>query len=198
MEQSSDSASKNDTRKRLAAAALDCFSRHGYEAVGVQEIVEAAGITKPSLYHYFGSKQGLLEALVAEGGGTLAALYEAAAKYRHDLVMNLRGLLDETAGFAAANPAFFRLMTSLFSAAPETVSYNAGKELRRRLAASLTALFKAAAKDHGNMKGRERVYGETFLPLLQSCALLSLNGELKLDAHTRYRIIHQYMHGIFS
>ena len=29
----------------------------GYDAVGVQEIVDTAGITKPTLYYYFGSKR---------------------------------------------------------------------------------------------------------------------------------------------
>jgi TetR/AcrR family transcriptional regulator len=188
----------SEIRGRIAAEALARFSRHGYEAVGIQEIVDAAGISKPALYHYFGSKQGLLEAIVAEYGEKLAVACEAAAEYRHDLAMNLRGLFNETVGFAEQEPEFFRLMTSLFSSAPETVSYNAGEALRRRLASALTALFRAAAKDHGNMKGRELVYGETFFLLLQSCALLSLNGALKLTEQTRYRIIHQYMHGIFS
>lgn len=190
--------SKSGARERIIAAALDHFSRRGYEAVGIQEIAESSGLTKPSLYYYFGSKQGLLEAIVTEYGEKLAALFGAATEYRHDLVMNLRELFDQTIGFAETHPEAFRLMMSLFSAAPDTVSYNAGKELRGRLSSALSALFKAAAKDHGNMKGRELIYGETFFLLLQSCVLLSLNGELKLGGQTRYRIIHQYMHGIFS
>ena len=198
MDALSEQTPKNETRERLIAIALDRFSRQGYEAAGIQEIVDSAGITKPSLYYYFGSKQGLLEAIVAEYGDRLAAIFESAAEYHHDLVMNLRVIFDQTAGFAGENPEFFRLAVNLFFAAPETVSYNAGNDLRRRLTATLAGLFKAASKDHGNMKGRELVYGETFFLLVQSCALLSLNGELNLTEHTRYRIIHQYMHGIFS
>ena len=33
-----------------------CFMPRGYDAVGVQEIAQKAGITKPTLYYYFGSK----------------------------------------------------------------------------------------------------------------------------------------------
>ena len=187
-----------NTRERLIAIALERFSRQGYEAVGIQEIVDTAEITKPSLYHYFGSKQGLLEAIVEEWGKELAGLMERAAEYHHNVVMNLRGLFDGVIQFAAENPQFFRLAVNLFFSASETVSHNAGKPLRNHLVSTLTGLFKAASKDHGNMKGREMIYGETFFLLLQSCAILCLNGELKLDDHTRYRIIHQYMHGIFS
>ena len=40
------------------------FYSKGYDAVGVQEIVDRAGITKPTLYYYFGSKLGLLKTLI--------------------------------------------------------------------------------------------------------------------------------------
>jgi TetR/AcrR family transcriptional regulator len=166
--------------------------------VGIQEIVDAAETTKPSLYYYFGSKQGLLETIAAEYGEKLAGIFEEAVEYRHNLVMNLRGLFDQTIGFAVEHPQFFRIAVNLFSAAPETVSYNVGKDLGGRLLVALTVLFRAAAKDHGNMKGRELIYGRTFFSLLQSCVILSLNRELELDEPARYRIVHQYMHGIFS
>jgi AcrR family transcriptional regulator len=42
------------------AAATRLFSEQGYDRTSVQEIVEAAGVTKGALYHYFGSKDDLL------------------------------------------------------------------------------------------------------------------------------------------
>ena len=59
-----------DNRSKILSCALKLFSARGYDAVGVQEIVDAAGITKPTLYHYFGSKRGLLETLLAAGPTT--------------------------------------------------------------------------------------------------------------------------------
>jgi AcrR family transcriptional regulator len=46
--------------QRLMAAATRLFSERGYDRTSVQEIVEAAGVTKGALYHYFGSKDDLL------------------------------------------------------------------------------------------------------------------------------------------
>ncbi|MCT2588890.1 TetR/AcrR family transcriptional regulator [Streptomyces sp. N2-109] len=46
--------------RRLLAAATRLFAERGYERTSVQEIVEAAGVTKGALYHYFGSKDDLL------------------------------------------------------------------------------------------------------------------------------------------
>jgi TetR/AcrR family transcriptional regulator len=100
--------------------------------------------------------------------------------------------------FARANPDFYRLMMSLFSAPPETEAFLAGKELRRQLVGVLEELFTAASKDHGNMKKRQKIYAETFMGLLETFGVLTVNNEISLDDHLGFRIVHQYMHGIFS
>jgi AcrR family transcriptional regulator len=46
--------------QRLLAAATRLFAEQGYDRTSVQEIVEAAGVTKGAMYHYFGSKDDLL------------------------------------------------------------------------------------------------------------------------------------------
>ena len=53
-----------ENREKLLSCALDLFYARGYDAVGIQEIVDAAGVTKPTMYYYFGSKKGLLEDLI--------------------------------------------------------------------------------------------------------------------------------------
>lgn len=46
--------------RRLLATATKLFAEQGYDRTSVQEIVDAAGVTKGALYHYFGSKDDLL------------------------------------------------------------------------------------------------------------------------------------------
>ena len=53
-----------NNRSKILDRALDLFSARGYDAVGVQEVADAAGLKKPTLYHYFGSKSGLLKTLL--------------------------------------------------------------------------------------------------------------------------------------
>ena len=60
-----------DNRERILQCALELFYAKGYDAVGVQEIAQKAGITKPTLYYYFGSKYGLLETLLKNWSGHL-------------------------------------------------------------------------------------------------------------------------------
>jgi len=49
---------------RILQKALELFSEKGYDATSVREICEAAGITKPTLYHFYGSKEGVYRAIV--------------------------------------------------------------------------------------------------------------------------------------
>jgi AcrR family transcriptional regulator len=60
-------APDTQTRERLLKAAIAVFDRKGYAAASIREIVERAGVTKPALYYHFGSKEGLLGAVLQEG-----------------------------------------------------------------------------------------------------------------------------------
>src|ERR1700760_654300 len=52
------------TRKALIDAGRNLFAERGYDDVGAEEIVRAAGLTRGALYHHFPSgKPGLLEAV---------------------------------------------------------------------------------------------------------------------------------------
>ncbi|HTZ85521.1 MAG TPA: TetR/AcrR family transcriptional regulator [Solirubrobacteraceae bacterium] len=51
------------TRARLLEAAYELFAARGYAAVGTEEIVRAAGVTRGALYHHFADKRQLFEAV---------------------------------------------------------------------------------------------------------------------------------------
>jgi AcrR family transcriptional regulator len=51
------------TRAALVKAALDLFAERGYAAVGTEEIVRSAGVTRGALYHHFAGKRELFQAV---------------------------------------------------------------------------------------------------------------------------------------
>jgi TetR/AcrR family transcriptional regulator len=52
------------TRERILAAAEEAFAAHGLRGARVQEIVARAGVNERMLYHYFGDKDGLYQAVL--------------------------------------------------------------------------------------------------------------------------------------
>jgi len=52
-------------RERLVATAVDLFYRQGFGAVGIDQIIETAGVTKTTFYKHFESKDDLMLAAVA-------------------------------------------------------------------------------------------------------------------------------------
>ena len=81
---------KKTAAVRVFEAARDLFYHRGIRAVGVDEIVCKAGVTKPSLYRAFASKDELIAACLEESGregreAVLAVLDEAGADPRDRL-----------------------------------------------------------------------------------------------------------------
>jgi AcrR family transcriptional regulator len=64
-------------RDRLIEAATRLFCRYGVNSVGVDAIVEAAGTAKTTLYKVFGSKDGLVEAVLEREGRVWRAWFLA-------------------------------------------------------------------------------------------------------------------------
>ena len=55
---------ENNSRERLLETATELFAEKGYAGASVREIVEKAGVSKPVLYYYFNSKEGLFYAIL--------------------------------------------------------------------------------------------------------------------------------------
>ena len=187
-----------DNRSILLERALDLWSERGYEAVGVQEIVEAADVTKPTLYHYFGSKRGLLDALIDERSVGLKNSLADAAGYRGDLVATLEAVVRAYFDFAQANSAFYRMQLAFWFAPPQSDEHQAILARNLNQHETLERLFEAASNDHGNMRGRHRAYAATFLGMIDTYIGLWLNGHARLDDGLVYQAIHQFQHGIYS
>ena len=54
------------TRQALIDAGLEFFAERGYGATSAEEVVQAAGLSRGALYHHFGGKPGLFEAIFDE------------------------------------------------------------------------------------------------------------------------------------
>jgi AcrR family transcriptional regulator len=58
-------------RERLMDAAIACLQRYGLEKTGVGDIASVAGVSKPTIYNYFSSRDELLHSALARAGRAL-------------------------------------------------------------------------------------------------------------------------------
>src|SRR4051812_20505067 len=92
------------TRDSILAAAKDLFYREGIRAVGTDAIVARAGVTKPTLYYYFASKDDLVVAYLDErNGAILASLQRTAAATRGRVGSKVAAIFESVAK-ATPNP----------------------------------------------------------------------------------------------
>lgn len=67
-------------REQLVGTALEMFARQGFHATSMNDIADAAGVTKPVLYQHFASKRELYLALLEETGHRLLGLIADATR----------------------------------------------------------------------------------------------------------------------
>lgn len=98
-------------REDILTAASTLLEQQGLEATSTRAICGAAGVTAPTLYHYFGDKEGVLAAVVAHGFEQFLA-EKRATLYSHDPVENLRRGWDTYVAFGVEHPALYALIFS--------------------------------------------------------------------------------------
>lgn len=70
-EQDQRTVSGDATRKRILKSAERLFAKSGIDAVSIRDITDAAGVNTAAIHYHFGSKSGLIEALLARWAGEL-------------------------------------------------------------------------------------------------------------------------------
>ncbi len=187
-----------DNRSNILNCALELFAARGYDGVGVLEVAEAAGITKPTLYHYFGSKLGLLKALFETYHTPLNAAVAQAAHYQGDLPHSLTALAQVYFDYARRHPVYYRLQLALYFAPRHSEANSVSASWNFQQHQSIEAMFTAAEQHHGNMRGRHALYAATWVGALNTCIGMWLNGYIELDDELLQRVVRQFQYGIYS
>ena len=124
-------------RQQLFEVARERFAHQGFHATSMDEIAEAAGVTKPVLYQHFPSKRALYIEILEETGrqllSTLAEATAAAGTLRERVELGFRAsfrfavsnrsaylfLLDTS---LRSDPEFARIVEEILDAAAETIA----------------------------------------------------------------------------
>ncbi len=122
------------TREALIEAALELFTERGYAAVGTEEIVARAKVTRGALYHHFEDKRDLFRAVFQRVEGGLMERIGARMKAASDpweLMLNgMRSFLD-----ACEEPAVKQVA---LTDAPSVLGWQEWREIDNRHGLGLT------------------------------------------------------------
>lgn len=193
-----------DNKQKILKIALDLFSEKGFDSVGVQLLADMSGITKPTLYYYFGNKDGVFKELLKSDYDKLNSLLmqikyvPKVQSYFEDVYPVLVKVVRTYFDFAQKNEKFYRMaMLAMFSP-PTSKTNEIAKILNNSQYNIITKLFLDISKAHPNMKGKEKRLCWTFIGMINTYIGLWYNNEEKLTQKTVEDAVYQFMHGIFS
>jgi TetR/AcrR family transcriptional regulator len=105
-------------RERLLQSALRLFTQRGYSATTVRELVAEAGVTKPVLYYYFGSKEGLFLELMRKHFSEIEELFDTYQEGEGDVRRRMMESLERGFIHVRQNRDFIRLMHAVYFGPP--------------------------------------------------------------------------------
>ncbi len=113
-------ADQGDVRAKILGEAIRLFAHHGYGSTSMREVAEASGVTKPTLYYHFGSKEGLFRAIIEGRIEAFAAMVRATVTGDDPVVERLEQFLEAYLLGALEDIDTLRFMLTCSLPNPET------------------------------------------------------------------------------
>jgi AcrR family transcriptional regulator len=154
-----------ERREQILDVAVQVFARRGFHATSMNEVAEAAGVTKPVLYQHFDSKQDLYLALIDDvGRRMITAIQKATAgassgKTQTELGFQayFRWVADDHDAFlllfstqanrdAAATSAIRKITSEAASAIAPLIAIEIDHEKQRTIAHGLVGLAEGVSR----------------------------------------------------
>ena len=115
-------------RLRVLQAAGLCFAELGFRGSSVEQIAHRAGVSKGLVFHFFGSKQALIKAVIEDGLSQWATLSEyRVSGIEDDALSELRVLFVASFDFVEQNPVLL-----LFNRDEEGLGRHYRQQIARR------------------------------------------------------------------
>lgn len=112
--------SQLDVRTKILEGALRLFAHQGYGSTSMREVAEASGVTKPTLYYHFGSKEGLFRAIFESRFEGFADMVRATVSGSEPVLERIERFLDAYLLRALADADSMRFMLTCSLSNPDT------------------------------------------------------------------------------
>jgi len=108
-----------EARERLLGAALELFTQRGYAATSVREICLTAGVTKPVLYYYFKSKEGLYLQLMEDSYSVFESMLAELVSFTGNVRQRVIHFCESVFDTSVQQLPLVRLIYSIYYGTPQ-------------------------------------------------------------------------------
>jgi len=175
-----DLAPQTDRKSVILAAALAVFSEKGIEEATIEDIRQRSQASVGSIYHHFGTKEGIAAALFSQGLDDYWTQLIARAQGKLNAEETIHDLIAAHIGWVTSKPDLARFLFSRRQA----VSPAYEQAIRQRTADHFKALF-ALLKPWFKQGALRRLPADLYAPLLmgpaQEFSRQWLSGRIQLD-----------------
>jgi TetR/AcrR family transcriptional regulator, fatty acid metabolism regulator protein len=112
-------AAQHEKRRRILRAAITVFARNGYHSSKVGEIATEAGVAYGLVYHYFGSKEELLETIFRRTWANMLEQVEEVERPEEPLREQIRAIARIVLGSWQADPELIRVLIREVARGPQ-------------------------------------------------------------------------------
>ncbi len=141
-------ARKSSARERLLAAANELFYEEGVQSVGIDKVIDRAGVAKMSLYNTFGSKEELVTAYLKSRHATIQDRFTRALQRYADPRDRLLGVFEAQGDlFTEPNYHGCAFVAASAEAKPGSATERAADDYRAWVRALFTELAEQAGAD---------------------------------------------------
>ncbi|MBW2029314.1 MAG: TetR/AcrR family transcriptional regulator [Deltaproteobacteria bacterium] len=187
----------NQNSKRLIIeAGIALFAEKGYAGTSVREIVEKAGVTKPVLYYYFKSKEGLFFAILDWAAEQLEELIQRVLERPGSFLGRLaefyrylyQGILD--------NPNLFRMIHDLAFGPPQSAPAYEFWKYQRSMAGAVRAIYLEGLEKEEVREANPDEVVMLVLALIDFCFHMAHSMPESIDAERPERLLRLAFQGI--
>ena len=149
--------SRAERREQLIRVARQLFGTRGYDAVSVEEIASAAGVSKPIVYEHFGGKEGLYQVIVDREVKALSDILRSQMRPEHSARAVLEGIVVTLLDFIEENADGFHLLAHQ---SPTAVRSETFETVMADIADQVTVFLAPLLEKQGLDPASAPVYGQ--------------------------------------
>ena len=189
-------ASGKNPKRRLIDAAIALFAEKGYASTSVKEIVAQANVSKPVLYYYFDSKEGMFHAILDWASERQEAVLAEALNMSGTALDRLLFLYQRIYQGLIENPNLFTMIHNLIFGPPQGAPLYDFRKYHGRLADAIKRIYLEGRARNELAPAEPDDVAILVLGVIDFCIRLGRVGQEPLDPDRSRRLLNLVFRGL--